>query len=288
MRALRKEAEQYLQALIFKDQYIEGQFKDTATEDLLLDVFAGSHPYAPFVIGDLSSAVGIYHTNPKLFYVPKQNTLGHYNTEFGDELYMIEEHTSEGHSDLASFGYQNELLSTDDMMDELHEDGDNIVDEAAYIRARLFDMLIGDWDRHQDQWRWIEFKENGRKVYRPMPRDRDQAFSKMADGFLLGLAVKIIPAAKLLRVYSDDLVDVKSVNVEPYPLDMELIQQSDRKVWDAQVKAIQEGITDAVIEQAFLNMPVEVRDTSVEDIKSKLKARRTNLGLIYDYFRMNF
>lgn len=284
MRALRKEAEQYLQALIFKDQYIEGQFKDTATEDLLLDVFAGSHPYAPFVIGDLSSAVGIYHTNPKLFYVPKQNTLGHYNTEFGDELYMIEEHTSEGHSDLASFGYQNELLSTDDMMDELHEDGDNIVDEAAYIRARLFDMLIGDWDRHQDQWRWIEFKENGRKVYRPMPRDRDQAFSKMADGFLLGLAVKIIPAAKLLRVYSDDLVDVKSVNVEPYPLDMELIQQSDRKVWDAQVKAIQEGITDAVIEQAFLNMPVEVRDTSVEDIKSKLKARRTNLGLISDRY----
>ncbi|MEM6516168.1 MAG: metallophosphoesterase, partial [Bacteroidota bacterium] len=284
MRALRKQAEQYLQALLFKDQYIEGQFKNTATEDLLLDVFAGSHPYAPFVIGDLSTAAGIYHTNPKLFYVPKQNSLGHYNSEFGDELYMIEEHTSEGHDDLASFGFQNELLSTDDMMEELHEDEDNTIDEAAYIRARLFDMLIGDWDRHQDQWRWIEFKENGRKVYRPMPRDRDQAFSIMADGFLLGTAVKIIPAAKLLRVYSDDLVDVKGVNVEPYPLDMELIQQSDRTVWDAQVKAIQDGITDIVIEKAFLNMPVEVRDASVEEIKSKLKARRTNLGLISDRY----
>ena len=47
-------------------------------------------------------------------------------------------------------------------------------------------MLIGDWDRHQDQWRWIEFKENGKKVYRPMPRDRDQAFSIMSDGFSIG------------------------------------------------------------------------------------------------------
>ena len=65
-------------------------------------------------------------------------------------------------------------------------------------RRRLFDMLIGDWDRHQDQWRWIEFKENGKKVYRPMPRDRDQAFSIMADGFLLGAAVKFIPTARLL------------------------------------------------------------------------------------------
>jgi hypothetical protein len=29
-------------------------------------------------------------------------------------------------------------------------------DEDEYIKARLFDMLIGDWDRHYDQWRWAE------------------------------------------------------------------------------------------------------------------------------------
>ncbi len=50
---LRKNAVQYLQAVAFKDQYIEGQFNDTYTEDLLLDVFTGSHPYAPFTIGTL-------------------------------------------------------------------------------------------------------------------------------------------------------------------------------------------------------------------------------------------
>ncbi len=284
MRALRKNAVQYLQAVMFKNQYIEGQFDDTATEDLILDVFTGAHPYAPFAIGTLSDAVDIYHTNPVLYYIPKQNALGHYNEEFGDELYMIEEHTSEGHSDLASFGFQDKIISTDDMMKKIHKDEDILIDEAAYIRARLFDMLIGDWDRHQDQWRWIEFKENRKKIYRPLPRDRDQAFSIMSDGFLLKSAVALIPTARLLRKYDDDLIDVKGVNVEPFPLDIELIQQSDKAVWDAEVKTIQNGITDAVIEKAFLNFPKEIRDNTVDEIKRKLKARRGNLQTIADRY----
>lgn len=287
MRALRKQALQYLQAVVFKDQYIEGQFNDTSIEALILDVFTGAHPYAPFVVGDLADAVGVYHTNPVLYYVPKQASLAEYNDNYGDELYMIEEHTSEGHSDKASFGYQDELLSTIEMMKKIHKDEDIVVDEASYIKARLFDMLIGDWDRHQDQWRWIEFKENGKKVYRPMPRDRDQAFSRMSDGFLLGTAVKLLPTARLLRKYSDDLVDVKGVNVEPYPLDMEIIVMSGKSVWDEQVKHIQDNLTDEVIENAFLNMPPEVRDATTEEIKKTLKARRSNLQKISDrYFKL--
>jgi hypothetical protein len=89
MRALRKNAVQYLQSVAFKDQYIEGQFDETYTESLLLDIFTGAHPYAPFTVGKLSEAVGVFHTNPVLYYVQKQNALGQYNDEFGDELYMI-------------------------------------------------------------------------------------------------------------------------------------------------------------------------------------------------------
>ena len=40
------------------------------------------------------------------------------------------------------------------MMKNLHKDEKYTVDEKEYIKARLFDMLIGDWDRHSDQWRW--------------------------------------------------------------------------------------------------------------------------------------
>ncbi len=282
MRAIRKNAVQYLQAVAFKDQYIKGQFDNSYTEGLLLDVFTGSHPYAPFTIATLSSAVGVYHTNPVLYYIPKQDALGTYNTTFGDELYMIEERAADGHGDKASFGFSNELISTHDMLRELREDEDHLVDEEAYIRARLFDMLIGDWDRHEDQWRWAKFKEGKKTIYRPMPRDRDQAFSIMADGTLLGLATKIVPALRLMQSYDKELKTPKWFNLEPYPLDMALINRSGRAVWNSQVQHIVANLTDETIDEAFVHFPEEVNDETVQEIKRKLKGRRSNLQLISD------
>jgi len=277
MRALRKNAVQYLQAVAFKDQYIEGQFNETYTEDLLMDVFTGSHPYAPFTIGTLSDAVGIYHTNPVLYYVPKQNALGIYNNEFGDELYMIEERAASGHGDKKSFGFSNEVISTKDMLKKLAKDENHQVDEAAYIRARLFDMLIGDWDRHEDQWRWATFKENKKTIYKPIPRDRDQAFSIMADGLLLSLATKLIPDLRLMKSYDEELKSTKWFNLEPYPLDITLINQSNRKAWNNQANYIISNLTDDVIEESFTYFPDEVNDETIQEIKRKLKGRRANL-----------
>ncbi|MBO3115672.1 metallophosphoesterase [Winogradskyella sp. DF17] len=277
MRALRKNALQYLQAVAFKDQFIEGQFEETYTQDLLLDVFTGSHPYAPFTIATLADAVDVYHTNPLLYYVPKQKALGQFNEDFGDELYMIEEHTSEGHGDKANFGYSNDIISTDDLFKKLNKDEEFVLDEASYIRARLFDMLIGDWDRHEDQWRWAKFKENGQTIYRPVPRDRDQAFSIMSDGALLSFLTGILPNLRLLRSYDAELKSTKWFNLEPYPLDMALINNSGKDVWDQQVQRIVNGLTDDVIEEAFLFVPEEVRDSSIDIIKQKLKGRRANL-----------
>ncbi|KGL61940.1 metallophosphoesterase [Polaribacter sp. Hel1_85] len=284
MRALRKNAVQYLQAVAFKDQYIEGQFDDTKTENLLNDVFTGSHPYAPFVIGKLSDAVGIYHTNPVLYYIPKQNSLGHFNSEFGDELYMIEERAASGHGDKASFGFANKVISTDDLLENLNKNEKHLLDENAYIKARLFDMLIGDWDRHEDQWRWAVFKEGKQTVYRPIPRDRDQAFSIMGDGFLLNFVTKTIPALKLMQSYKEELKKPKWFNLEPYPLDMVLITNAKKEDWDAQVKHITTNLTDTVIDEAFNDFPTEVNDKTILDIKRKLKGRRSNLQKISDLY----
>lgn len=281
MRALRKNAVQYLQAVAFKDQYISsGKNKKSYVKDLLLDVFTGAHPYAPFVIGDLADAVGVYHTNPVLYYIPKQNALGKFNSEFGDELYMIEERAADGHGNQASFGYSNKLISTDDVLNEIVDDEDKMIDESAYIRARLFDMLIGDWDRHEDQWRWARFKKDGKTLYRPVPRDRDQAFSKMSDGFLLNFATKVMPPLRLMRSYEEELKSPKWFNLEPYPLDMAVLSNFTKEDWDKEVVHIQKNLTDQAIETAFKNFPKEVRDATIDDIKTKLKGRRKNLSVI--------
>ena len=59
------------------------------------------------------------------------------------------------------------------------------VDARALLKARLFDMFIGDWDRHIGQWDWARVK--GSDKWQPIPSDRDQAFAKF-DGLVLGLA----------------------------------------------------------------------------------------------------
>ncbi len=280
MRALRKSGTKYIQATAFKDQYVKGEYDKTGLERLILDVFTGAHPYAPFTIGTLSDAVGIYHTNPKLYYIPKQSSLGEFNSDFGNELYMIEERASSGHG-IASFGNANKVISTDDLYKELRKNSKTYLDQKAYIKARLFDMLIGDWDRHSDQWRWAEFKDdNGVKFYRPIPRDRDQAFSIMDDGFLLGTATKLEPTVRLLRSYKDDLKKPKWMNAEPYPLDVTLTAKSNEEAWIEQATYIQQNLTDNDIDKAFSFFPNEVSDQTIKEIKRKLQGRRKNLKTI--------
>lgn len=287
MRGLRKNALKYIQSTAFKNQYVEGQFSNTFTQDLILDVFSGAHPYAPFVTDNLTDAIGVYHTNPKLYFVPKQKALEPYNDEFGGELYMIEEHAGDNHGDKASFGFSNELISTKDLLEEVRSDEDIDIDEALYIRARLFDMLIGDWDRHEDQWRWAEFEQDGKTIYKPFPRDRDQAFSVMSDGLLLGLGVRLFPAAKPLKSYENDIANLKAFNLTPYPLDMALINDADKKVWNTQVEFIKSNLTDEVIEAAFNCMPQEINQESIREIKRILIYRRNNLEeLANEYFEI--
>ena len=281
MRALRKSAELYLQSMAFQDQYIMGDFENTITESILMDFYTGDHPYAPFTIGTLSDAVGVYHTNPVLYYVPKQAALGGFNTIFGDELYMIEEHTSDGHGDQKSFGFANKIISTDDLFKKLRKDESYTVDSDSYIRARLFDMVIGDWDRHVDQWRWAAFKnkETGNVVYKPIPRDRDQAFSIMGDGAFMSLATRLVPGLRTMEGFKETIRSVKGYNSSPktYVLDMTLLNETKYQQWESQVSFIQENLTATVIDKAFKLFPEEVQDETILKMKKVLLARIKNL-----------
>lgn len=280
MRAMKKSASQYIQASMFKSQYVQKQFENTASEDLVKDVFTGAYPYAPFIVGKLANAIQINSLNSKLYYIPKQNALGEFNSEFGDELYLFEEHPADGNLILEDKSFTGNIYSTYDVFEKIQADHNQIVDEKEYIKARLFDMLIGDWDRHQDQWRWLEFKENDKTVFKPLPRDRDQSFSIMSDGFVLGAAVKLIPMAKILRKYSEDLEDVKGFNLEPFPLDKAFIRHLNEADWKAQVAYIQKNITDAVIDEAFATLPSELNSQTINEIKFTLKKRKNNLQKI--------
>src|SRR6218665_941494 len=275
MRALHKSATRFLQAVAFKDQAVEKDFRDTYAENFILDFYTTAHPYTPFVVGRLADNLGINHTNPVLYYIPKQKTLALFNEDFGNELYMVEERPTDAFKDLPSFGKPPKIVGTDDVLKNINADEKYQIDEKAYIRAKMFDILIGDWDRHSDQRRWGEYKENGKVVYRPIPRDRDQAFTKY-DGTLLSILMNI-PALRHMRKFDDDLKNVKWFNREAYNLDLAFVTRAHEKDWIAEAEYIEKNLSDAEIDKAFENLPKEIKDGTIDKIKEQLKIRKTHL-----------
>ena len=275
MRALKKSTGRFLQSVAFKNQFIQDEFNDTYAESLLSDFYTTAHPYTPFIVGNLAEKIGVSHTNPYLYYIPKQRALASFNTDFGDELYMVEERPTTSQIAVKSFGSPSAIISTEDVLKNLLKDEKYTIDEGEYIKARLFDILIGDWDRHEDQWRWGEYHVGQKIIYKPIPRDRDQAFTKY-DGALLSLLMKSVPL-RHMQSFREHIKNVKIMNREPYPLDLAVLKTTDESEWIKQAKYIEENLTDEAIDSAFHNLPLAIQDETTNDIKRKLKLRRKNL-----------
>ena len=275
MRGVKKSATRFLQAVAFKDRYVGDDYADTATEHFLLDFYTTAHPYTPFIIDDLEETAGIYHTNPELYFIPKQNVLKEHNEAFGGELYMVEERPTDEFKNLASFGNPDGIDGTDDVYKNLHKDKKYTIDEKAYIKARLFDILVGDWDRHADQWRWSRYDKKDSIYYQPIPRDRDQAFPKYG-GALLSILMQS-PPLRYMKPYKDDISSVKWLTRAAYAQDIALISKSGESVWLEEAKELQKSLTDEAIDKAFAELPKEVQDETMETIKHNLKARREKL-----------
>lgn len=241
----------------------------TFIESIVKDQMSVAHPYAGASVGALSAAAGVYSTNPKIVFISDDPTLGKFREEFKNDLYSLEDRPGEKN---AKFYGAKDVLDTEDFLPKLTESSDHFADPALYIRARLFDMLIGDWDRHDDQWKWAEYEENGKHVYKPLPKDRDQAFSKF-DGILVGIAVN---AANLpyLKGFKNDIEDIGGFGLEARPLDMQITNRVGLDTWRNTAQDMQRSISDAEIENAIKLLPLEVFALTGEEMISKLKSRR--------------
>lgn len=276
MRGVKKSAVRFLNNQAFKKSTFGHLLDNTFPERFLLDFYTTNHPFTGFSVNNMADKIGLFHSNPQLYYIPKQKALGEYNKNFGNELYMIEERFSSDSKTLASLNHAKDILSTADVLKNIRKDAKYSVDQDLYLRARLFDMLIGDWDRHDDQWRWAEYQIGDKMVYKPIPKDHDQAFSKYD-----GMAFKVImniPAIRHMKTFKDDIKNIKWMNMEPYPLDLILLKNANQEDWIAQAKYIQQNLSDQDIDTAFDNLPKEVKDETIVDIQQKLKIKKGKLG----------
>lgn len=249
--------------------------RGTFIEKWANDQVSTGHPYAAITVPPMAEAAGIYHAHPQIVYVPRQPALDTFNNDFGDALYILEERPDGDQSTTPHFGASKEVISTVELFNRLSLSNINVVDQESFARARLFDLVIGDWGRHEDQWRWAAFEQEGQVLYKPIPRDRDQVYTRF-DGLLVSIATAADPLENL-QSFDSTIKDMEEYNSQARHLDRRFTNGLTWSQWQAIATDLKQRLTDSVIENAVRLMPPEVFPLSGPKIIAFLKGRRDRL-----------
>jgi hypothetical protein len=253
--------------------------RKTFAQDLVQDMISAGHPYAPLTVAHIAKALHIAAPDPELLFVPDDPAFKEHRKIFANTICMLEK--SNPTLD------DSDSKSTDGLYEKLKESSENFVDDTTLLKARLLDMLIADWDRHADQWKWGIKSQEGKNMYYPIPRDRDQAF------FLsTGLLVKVVRLFTLKHFvgFTDNNKKLIKLNNKSYAFDKKLLNKLDEADWKRIISAFQRTVNDELLAAAINKMPAEVVNKNGDIILNKLKKRRDGLmeyGMRYYAFINN-
>lgn len=256
----------------------------TFLETIINDQVSTLHPYAALTVPPMAMAAGVYHTRPRLWLVPYSRRLGPYNAIFANTLCLLEERPDETHTDSKSFGQPEDIDGSATMVKNVTSDNDFGIVQQAYMKARLFDMLIGDWGRHLDNWRWAQFDSGSRELYQPVPKDRDQLYARF-EGVMIKI-LKSVAGLKQLQSFGPTIKDITRYNLPAMSIDRRFTNGLSQQAWVDTARALQVFLTDAVIEKAIRQLPPEIFAISGKMLISSVKKRRDDLvGYAATYYR---
>lgn len=250
----------------YPDKTLPEELRQTFVKDAIVDGISASYPFAALSVPPLLQAAGIPHTKPRLVYLPDDPALQQYRQDFANKLYLFEARVPEE---------LEKTHSTDKVIRALEKDNDNKIDQLAVLRARLVDMFIMDFDRHDDQWRWAAITEKEGKLYYPVPRDRDQAFFTNK-GIIPWLVSRpwLIPK---FQGFSYRAENIKRFNFNARYFDRSFLNRTNRDDWDRLAREVIESISDSIIDQALAAQPLAIRNQSAPSIAEYLKKRKDYL-----------
>ncbi len=241
-------------------------------ENIVHDGISAQHPYGAILAASLADAAGLLHTHPKIVYVPTHAGLGTFNKSYGDRLYMLEYET-ESEINWTSYENVSEIVETDDLQELKLEMGEKLeVDTGMLVRARLFDLLIGDWDRHSKQWGWVLQKRDKQLVAIPLPGDRDNAFFRI-DGVIPTIITNKL-VQPMVRPFENDIDHLEGY---VYPFDLYFLKNVPESVFVQEARYLQENLDDESIDNALKAWPEEISALNGKEIKEKLIKRRERL-----------
>ncbi|WP_337872582.1 BamA/TamA family outer membrane protein [Ignavibacterium sp.] len=247
--------------------------QESIAEDILQDQISSANPYAPLVLAKLLIALEITQAYPKLVFLPVDDLFGEYKSKFGNILGYIEPHTDDTFLANSNIDGAVKIEDTYDAIEEIEKNFNQKFAAEEFLKARLLDILVGDWDRHMDQWRWIKVKNSSNVVWHPIPRDRDQAFVKF-DGILPSIAAYYTPQ---LNNFGEDYPSIKDLTWNGRFLDSRVLTSLEKSKWDSVTSIVYLKIKDDVIDEAIKALPPEVYDLAKEELSAKLKSRKEKL-----------
>jgi hypothetical protein len=242
-------------------------------ENIVIDAISASHPYGAILAASLSEKARVLHTHPKVVFVPKQEFLGkQYNEKYGNRLFLLEYET-EGEENWTDYKNVYKILDTKNLQELKEENPAQVsIDKNAFVKARLFDMLIGDWDRHAKQWGWVVQKEGENFKAIPLAGDRDNAFFNLG-----GVIPGIISNKNIEPEVRPFEKEIKHMPGLVYPNDVYFLTNTPVEIFNAEAKKLQDLLTDDAINDAFKVWPKNIAEQNSEEITEKIKSRRDNL-----------
>ncbi|PSL48697.1 calcineurin-like phosphoesterase family protein [Chitinophaga niastensis] len=251
--------------------------RETVAREVVQDQISAANPYAPLAVSVLAEAAGVPHTNPTFVYLPTDTALGIYASDFGNEVYLFEEREP-------VTGKNDKTYNTPKVLGKIWGDNDVHVDQKSVLRARILDMYIMDFDRHDDQWRWYKEKHKGEEYYYPVPRDRDQAFF-INEGLLPRMMSRpwLIPGVQGFRDY---IPDINGFNFSSRFFDRSFMNELDEKDWKKQTDKFLKKMTDSVIQAAVNAFPDTIKSLVGPVMLHRLSVRRNTLEAnVMKYYR---
>jgi hypothetical protein len=252
--------------------------------NLMKDQTSVIHPYGAYIVPPLAKAAGLFHTNPRLVYVPDDPALGEFRKAFANQLYLFEERPEGDQRQVPSFGRSASVESSRKVFTNLLASPQYRIDARQYLRNRLFDMWLGDWSRREDQWRWASFPTaDSSTVYKAIPRDRDHAFFKFDDGLLTHI-ISWVKSNYQSFHETIRLRDVEGLNRAARPMDKSLLAYLTREDFRQIADSLRLALPNPIIASALTVWPTEVQALSVADFTRKLQLRRDELPAVANKF----
>ena len=287
LKMLSDNGEEYVFRSVDKDpsKALSYDLRETLISLAIQDQTTTQQPYGALVASRMLDHLDILHATPDLYAMPVDEKLGPFKAQYGGMLGMLEERPTGRKEAQHTFADADEIKRSVSMFRFLYEDGDNVINVDEFLRARVFDILVGDWGKHEDNWKWAGYKDGINMEFRPIPRDRDHVFSRW-DGVLPWLADREW-AKPSGENFDYKIKGLRSLMWQARHLDRFLASEATGEQWAEAAREVQTKITDEVIDNAVSALPDASEAIDGDILRAKLQARRADLLQYAErYYRM--